>query len=91
MIKINRKCSDLKLNENVVFKVSVYGDEEEIYDGNVLSVNKNNNTVTVCYLEGYHSRTDNISFKNMLAVYDENGEYMKFDNISGKSALLIAE
>jgi|GEM_PF-2354056 len=88
---INRKCSDLKQNDNVVFKVSVYGDEKETFDGSVIYVNNVNKTVSICYLEGYHSRTDNIPYSNMIAVYDLNGEHMKFDGISGKSALLIGE
>lgn len=36
-------------------------------------------------------RHDFIPFDDMLAVYNPNGEMMKFGNISGKSDLLIPE
>lgn len=87
------KCSDLKFNDVVVFNVTVYaGGKEEIYDGNVISVNNERKTVCVCYLEGYKSRTDNIPFEKMIAKYDENGEEMLFGGwIRGKSILLEAE
>lgn len=88
------KCSDLQPNDEVVFNVKVYaGDEkEDTYDGTVLFVNKKMRTVTVCYLEGYKSRTDDIPFEKMLAKADENGEEMLFGGwIRGNSVLLEAE
>ena len=87
------KCSELKQGDVVVFNVTVYADgKEEVYDGNVIFVNDEKKTVSVCYLEGYKSRTDDIPFNRMIAKYDENGEEMTFGGwIKGKSALLEAE
>ena len=89
---MNRKCTSLKLSEQVVFKI--YSDiyKEKIpMDGTVISVQEDINKVCVIWLDGYKSRTDFISFEDMLAVYNPNGEMMKFKNISGKSDLLIPE
>jgi len=87
------KCSELKQNDIVVFNVVVYaGEEEETFDGNVISVDNDNKSVSVCYLEGYKSRTDVIPFNKMIAKHDPNGEEMKFGGyIRGNSVLLIAE
>lgn len=85
------KCSDLTENSEVVF--NIYSDihkEKRPETGNVLGVNKNNRTVCVCWLEGYKSRMNFIPYEDMLAVADENGEMMRFDNISGKSIKLTA-
>lgn len=87
------RCSELKQGDVVVFNVTVYADgKEETYDGNVISVNNERKTVSVCYLEGYKSRNDNIPFNKMIAKADENGEEMLFGGwIRGKSVLLEAE
>lgn len=84
------KCSELKEGDIVVFNVTVYaGRKEEVYDGNVIYVDKDRKTVCVCYLEGYKSRSDVIPFEKMIAKYDENGEEMLFGGwIRGKSVLL---
>ena len=86
--KIN--CSDLNPNDIVVFYVDVYHEgKKSVYDGNVISINKHNKTVSVVYLEGYHSRNDDIPFEDMLAKADENGLEMLFGGwIRGRSALL---
>lgn len=52
---------------------------------------ENTKKICVSWLEGYKDRRDFIPFEDMLAVYNPNGEMMKFDNISGKSDLLIPE
>lgn len=87
------KCSELKQGDVVVFNVTVYANgKEETYDGNVISVNNERKTVSVCYLEGYKSRTDNIPFDKMIAKADENGKEMLFGGwIRGKSVLLKSE
>lgn len=87
------KCSELKPKDIVVFNVTVYaGGKEEVYDGNVIYVDKERKTVCVCYLEGYKSRSDIIPFEKMIAKYDENGEEMLFGGwIRGKSVLLEAK
>lgn len=86
------KCSELKVNAQVVFKI--YSDiyKQKIYEiGSVIYVLPNSRKVCVCYLEGYKSRSENIPYEDMVACYNENGEMMSFDNIKGKSVLLVAE
>ena len=87
------KCSELKQNDTVVFYVTTCtGGKEEVYDGNVIYVDKERENVCVCYLEGYKSRSDVIPFSKMIAKYDENGEEMLFGGcIRGKSVLLEEE
>ena len=89
---MNRKCTSLKADEQVVFKIHSDIFEKKIpMDGSVLAVYETTQNVLVSWLEGYKDRHDLISFEDMLAVYNPNGEMMKFDNISGKSDLLIPE
>lgn len=86
------KCSDLKEGTPVVFKVDPYHKgEKEIFDGTVVYVDKANKKVCVSYLYGYKNFHDDVSYEDMIAAYDENGEMMKFENISGKSVLLTPE
>lgn len=89
---MNRKCTSLQYNEQVVFKIysDIYGKKIPM-NGSVVSVNEYTKKVDVSWLEGYKDRHDFIPFEDMLAVYNPNGEIMKFDNISGKSDLLISE
>lgn len=91
-VEKTRKCSSLQENEQVVFKVDPYhNNEKRVFDGSVIYVSPDRKQVCVCYLEGYKSRTDDIPYEDMLAVYDKEGNYMKFDNISGPSRKLVAE
>lgn len=89
---MDRKCTSLQSNEQVVFMI-----HSDIYrkkipmDGSVISVYENTKKVCVSWLEGYKDRHDIIPFEDMLAVYNPNGEMMKFDNISGRSDSLIPE
>ena len=86
------KCSELKENAQVVFKI--YSDifKRKIYEtGSVIYLLPNRREVCVCYLDGYKSRSENIPYEDMVACYDENGEIMSFDNIKGESVLLAAE
>lgn len=89
---MNRKCISLQPNEQVVFKIhsDIYGKKIPM-NGSVISVYENTKKVCVSWLEGYKDRSDIIPFEDMLAVHNPNGEMMKFDNISGKSDLLIPE
>ena len=83
------RCTDLKQNDQIVFKV--YSDifEKKIFEtGTVVFVNDDSKTVCVSWLEGYKDRTDMVNFSDMVAKYDKTGEYMKFGNISGPSVLL---
>lgn len=87
---MSRYCSSLKENEQVVFLLysDIYN-KKIPYDGTVVYVDRPSKKVSVCYLEGYKSYTDSIPFSDMLAVYDEKGKMMHFDNISGPSQKLI--
>lgn len=87
-----RKCSDLKEMEQVVFRVDpYYQGNKEVFFGDVINVYPESKRVDVVYLEGYKSRSDAIPYDDMLAVYDEDGEWMSFGGVSGKSILLKAE
>lgn len=87
-----RKCSDLNKMEQVVFRVdSYYQGNKEVFFGIVLGVHPDTHKVSVIYLEGYYSRSDAIPYNDMLAVYDEDGEWMSFGGVSGKYVLLKAE
>lgn len=86
------KCSELENGREVVFKIYSDIHKRKVPEcGTVIFVSKERKEVCVSYLEGYKDRHDNIPYEDMLAAYDENGKMMKFDNISGKSVLLIAE
>ena len=89
---MSRKCSSLKSNEQVVFKIhsDIFGKKIPM-DGSVISVYENTKKVDVSWLQGYKDMHDLIPFEDMLAVYNPEGKVMKFDNISGKSDLLIPE
>ena len=85
-----RECSSLKENEQVVFNryCNIFKDKVP-ETGSVVSVNLNNNTVCVSWLEGYKNRKDDVHFEDMLAVHNPEGEMMRFKNISGKSDRLV--
>ena len=84
-----RYCRGLKHNEMVVFLIWSDLYKRKIpMDGNVISVDKDRKIVSVVYLEGYKSMNAHLSYYDMLAVYNPDGEVMHFDNIYGKSDLL---
>ena len=89
---MSRSCSSLKPDEQVVFKIysDIYKEKIPTY-GNVTSVNTEKRTVDINWLEGYKDRNDTIAYEDMLAVYNPDGEEMKFDKISGRSDILIPE
>lgn len=64
---------------------------KEVFFGDVINVYPESKRVDVVYLEGYKSRSDAIPYDDMLAVYDEDGEWMSFGGVSSKSILLKAE
>ena len=87
-----RKCSSLKKNEQVVFRTysDIFG--RKIYEtGSVIYVLPNSKTVAVSYLDGYRSATEDIPYEDMVACYDDTGNYMEFDNIKGRSVFLSNE
>ena len=84
-----RECRNLRRDEQVVFLVWDELLERKVpINGNVLFINEPRGTVVVCYLDGYRSETADVRYADMLAVYDPEGAYMKFDNICGNSCLL---
>lgn len=89
---MKRKCTSLKENERVVFFIYSNIYEKKIHmDGTVSFIYPETKKVCVSWLEGYKDRCDFIPFEDMLAVYNPNGEMMRFENISGRSDILIPE
>jgi len=83
------KYSELKQGDIVLFKR--YNDiyEDEVYeDGSVIYVREDAKLVSISWLEGYKSRVDEVPFSKVIVKSDPQGEYMVFDNYSGKSVLL---
>ena len=87
-----RCCSDLKSGEAVVALVydSIYEKKIPI-DGTVVFVDVNTKKVDFTYLYGYRQEYAFVPFEDMLAVSNPNGEFMRFDNICGKSDRLLPE
>lgn len=85
-----RECGSLKENEQVVFNRYCDILKKRVPEtGSVISVNVERKTVCVSWLEGYKDRKDFVPFDDMLAVYNPEGEMMRFYNISGKSDKLV--
>lgn len=86
------KCSELETNRSVLFYLYSNIHKKKIPEvGHVVQINKNNKTITICYLYGYKSQTDDIPYTDIIATYDKNGTFIKFHNISGTSVLVTAE
>lgn len=60
-------------------------------DGSVVYVMPEKRIVCVGYMDGYKYLTEDVAYKDMIASYDKDGAVMRFDNIKGPSALLVAE
>ena len=85
-------CSSLPGGVEVTFMV--YSDilKRKVPEtGTVLWVNQDEKTVAVAWLDGYKSRTEDIPYEDMLAMYDKNGTEMSFEHIHGPSIKLVAE
>ena len=81
--------SELKRGDSVVIKCIDYHTEEEIYDyGTIRLIDYEKKTAHIACLRGYKEEFEFVKFEKIIAVYNENGEMMKFGNISGKSILL---
>jgi len=86
---MQKNCSQLAENESIVFKIHSDIHHRKVFEcGHVVRVNLESQTVCVIYLEGYKSRTADVSYNDMVAVYHPEGEFMRFENISGRSCLL---
>ena len=86
---MTRDCSTLKNGEQVVFYI--YSDiyKKKIPEtGTVEYVSSERKEVHVNWLEGYKDRHDVVPFGDMIAVYNKDGEMMRWPGISGPSDLL---
>lgn len=87
------KHIDLKENDLVLFKM--YSDilnRDCAEVGNVIYVREDNKTVTISWLVGYQSRTDNVEFNKVIAKIDkDDGKCGKIDNIRGYFIMLKSE
>lgn len=87
-----RKVSELKQGDLVVFRIDAHGWGKKYSEyGHVYEVRKEEKKVDVHWLCGYQDRHDKIPFEDVLAVHDENGEWMDFDGVRGRSLLLLPE
>jgi len=85
-----RSCTTLKKEESVVFLI--YSDicKSKIpIDGNVIFVNRDMRKVEVIYLIGYKCEYDFIDYEDMLGVFNPDGVFIEFDNIQGRSDILV--
>ncbi len=84
---------ELKENDLVLFKT--YSDilkRDCAEVGNVIYVRQDNKTVTISWLDGYQSRSEDIKFNKVIAKIDKDkGEYSKIDNIRGYFVMLKSE
>lgn len=85
-------CSALQADAEVVFMVYSAIHKRKVPEaGTVLWVDENEKTIAVVWLDGYKSRTEDIPYEDMLAVYDKTGTEMSFGCFRGPSAKLIAK
>lgn len=83
------KHTELKQGDIVIFRQFCDILEREDYqDGSVISVDNERKKVTVCWLDGYKSRVDDIDFCKVIAKPSHDGEFMKLGVFSGKFFLL---
>ena len=85
-----RSCTTLKEEEKVVFLIysDIYQHKIPI-NGDVIFVNKDIRKVAVIYLLGYKCEHASIDYEDMLGVYNPDGVFIEFDNIQGKSDILV--
>lgn len=85
-----RSCTTLEKEESVVFLI--YSDicKHKIpIDGSVIFVNRDRRKVEVIYLLGYKCEYDFIDYEDMLGVFNPDGVFIEFDNIQGRSDILV--
>ena len=85
-----RSCTTLKEEEKVVFLIfsDIYQHKIPI-NGDVIFVNKDIRKVAVIYLLGYKCEHASIDYEDMLGVYNPDGVFIEFDNIQGRSDILV--
>lgn len=85
-------CSALQADAEVVFMAYSAIHKRKVPEvGTVLWVDEDGKTIAVVWLDGYKSRTEDIPYEDMLAVYDKTGTEMSFGCFRGLSAKLIAK
>lgn len=85
-------CSSLPDGVEVTFMVYSNILKRKVPEtGTVLWVDQDKKTVAVAWLDGYKSRTEDIPYEDMLAMYDKSGTEMSFEHIHGPSIKLVAE
>ena len=85
-------CSALLADAEVVFMAYSAIHKRKVPEaGTVLWVDEDEKTLAVVWLDGYKSRTEDIPYEDMLAVYDKTGTEMSFGCFRGPSAKLIAK
>lgn len=74
---------EIKIGDNILFLWNGWrsDEEESIFDGTVISINKNQVTVSILY--GYKSSTEDVKMDKVIAIYDPKGSYNKFEGYSG--------
>lgn len=83
---------DIKEGDKVIALVEEYaGRGEEAFDGDVLYTTDKG--VAICYLSGYKSRTDDITWDKILAKVDKRRKWvdLKGINYSGNFQIFNAE
>lgn len=87
-----RKCSTLKPGENIIILYDcLHNGNRTPIDATVSFVDTETKKVHTTLLLGFRCEYPTLNYEDCLAVYTEDGEYMKFENISGPSQLLIPE
>lgn len=85
-------CSALQADAEVVFMAYSAIHKRKVPEvGTVSWVDEDEKTIAVVWLDGYKSRTEDVPYEDMLAVYDKTGTEMSFGCFRGPSAKLIAK
>lgn len=85
-----RSCTSLKDGEQVVFLIysDIYNHKIPI-DGNVNFLDRDMRKVAVIYLLGYRCEHAFVDYEDMLGVYNPDGVFIEFENIQGRSDILV--
>lgn len=93
-IKLIEVKDKIQLDDQVVFYLTPYyaphgKDYESVIDGCVTGIYENG--VMIHYLYGYKSMSDLVAYEHLVARHNEEGEYIRFKGISGRSEILNQE
>lgn len=85
----------LKIGDEVIFKqresrhLSVYSDRAWGYEsGSVVSINEDKQMYNVCWLDGHHSRNDDVPLKDIVTVLDKTQPVISVGPFRGPSLVL---